>query len=122
MAAKIHELHELHRQVRLFRHGGLHFHHSYKDYDVMIFLHGPAGVWLQARRERGQGSRGRVSGQVGGEGNGQGGKKEGDQDRETCGGEQWCHLELGGPKQLGAITRSQDSNGLQGHFVLLNAE
>ena len=53
----------------------------------MIFLHGPAGVWLQARRERGQGSRGRVSGQVGGEGNGQGGKKEGDQDRETCGGE-----------------------------------
>ena len=123
MAAKIHKLHELHRQVQLnFRHGGLYFHYSYED-DVMIFLHGPAGVWLEARRERRHGSRGggRVSGRVGGEGNGQGGKKEGDQDRETCGGEQWCHLGPGVPKQLGAITRSQDSNGLQGHFVLLNA-
>ena len=92
MAAKIHKLHEL------------HFHHSYED-DVMIFLNGPAGVWLEARRERRHGSRGggRVSGRVGGEGNGQGGKKEGDQDRETCGGKQWCHLELGVPKQLGAI-------------------
>ena len=71
----------------------------------MIFLHGPAGVWLQARRERGHGigGGGRVSGQVGGQGNGQGGKKEGVQDRETCGGEQWYHLEPDLPKQLGPI-------------------
>ena len=85
MAAKIHKLHELHRPVQLnFRHGGLYFHYSYED-DVMIFLHGPAGVWLEARRERRHGSRGggRVSGRVGGEGNSQGGKKEGDQDTRT---------------------------------------
>ena len=63
-----------------------------------------------------------MSGRVGGEGNGQGGKKEGDQGRETFGGEHWFHLEPGVPKQLGARTRSQDSNGLQGHFMLFNAE